>query len=432
MLQQWEPFFWQTTVAFELINSTTAFCVAPLPLYVLYLRYLLDVKVATISATRELADLFHYNTDRFLALNFRLLFGRLFCAGSSSSSSSSSHFRSKWRQIWTGKDDRWIKLQHSSLKNFPYVNRHVRVQAALMATCLELHATFVVCPSIGEIKLFIKIYIFYQLDSLSHLALTCCLIFAQFFFGKRQSRDFFFQQRHSLLTYLRLALDIAFFVWGFALSTFFLLFGSFIFLVGFFVHSRQLGEINAKLRRANNRQRKKQLQSKVSTTAYAALIERFRQLHHSILTSLYRAKVQFVDSTMLVIVLCNLQLNVFSAGRLLFERNLAPLDRLLLRVILFGEGVFVLFGGRMMLQLTTSLYAFSRYLHLAAVYLRKQLSDKLKMAAYYEVVHTTNRFCFSVGSFMRIDREHFISSLLLYTSYIFYVSKIVRKHYSHS
>ncbi len=139
------------------------------------------------------------------------------------------------------------------------------------------------------------------------LALILCLAFVQFICGTPRSRAFFFCQSHSPVLYLRLALDVGFIFYSFILSSLFILYSIFIFVLGRFVQCRQLVEITDQLRRPllthlNSRQK-----MKVSAKTYASLIERFRRLHNSILQSLYLSKVHFVDSTMLVLVLCNLQ-----------------------------------------------------------------------------------------------------------------------------
>ncbi len=144
VLSDWEPTFWQMKVAFDrLINSTTVFCIAPLLLYVAYLKYLLEFKIIKISITKLFADLFYYNTDNFVVLNFHFLYGKLLPL------SPNSIFLN-FKQIWSGKHDKRIQLKHQSLRHFPYASRHIRVQAALMAFFFEQLCIFLCYPGISK------------------------------------------------------------------------------------------------------------------------------------------------------------------------------------------------------------------------------------------------------------------------------------------
>src|SRR5699024_10950792 len=104
---------------------------------------------------------------------------------------------------------------------------------------------------------------------------------------------------------------------------------------------------------------------------------------------------------------CNVQPNVLSYGRLLYDRTLTPFDRLQLGVVLLGESLIIAYCGLVMLRMSSCLHSSAGYLHLATARLRGT-GDRLKMAAYYERVHSRGRFCFAIGSFIRIDKEHLV------------------------
>lgn len=167
----------------------------------------------------------------------------------------------------------------------------------------------------------------------------------------------------------------------------------------------------------------------MSANEYALLIKRYRRQHSAICRHFYLAKVQLVDNALLVAVLSNLFVNIFSVGMIVFEDNLNSYDQLFLGTIFLIESLAVGYGCRLMIGLTGKLHASAGYLHLATVNIKKLLKEKLKMMSYYEVVHSRNRLCFAIGSFIKIDKEHFLSSFFLYFSYVFYVGKIVRNYY---
>lgn len=396
MLQAWEPTLWQIKAAFEpLVNSTTLFCLSLLPLYIAYLQYLVDFKVAKVAALKLLGDLYLLNSDHFFTLNFRFLLRSVDC-------SSLKKAVNSLRQIWSCEGRRKILLSHKgALPSFPEVSHKTRVQVALLAATFELLFTFMVIPG---------------------STMATLLLFGHFFFfGARSSKNLLFNKAHSQIAFLRLTVDLAFTVYASALASLALFYCFLSFTLIFFVHCKQLSLLNEELKVAHYRK-------KGSLHRYVLLIGRYRAQHSAIYRHFYLAKVQLIDSILLVMVLSNLLVNIFSIGMFAFERGLTPYDKLLLVSIVFFEVMVVGYVCQLMLTLSRRLHSSAGYLHLATFYLRRP-SDKLKMMSYYEVVHSRNRLCFGVGSLIKIDKEQALSSVFLYTSYVLYASKMVRKQF---
>ena len=168
----------------------------------------------------------------------------------------------------------------------------------------------------------------------------------------------------------------------------------------------------------------------MTPSAYAVHVERYRRLHSTIWRNVYLLKVQLVDTALLVLVTSNVFTNVFLISQLLFQRKLALIEKMVFGFTIFAETAVGLSGWTLFANFAAMLYTSARYLHRTTLFLvgPSRLPDKLKMMSYYEMVHSTNRLTFSIGSLFRIDKELFLNYVFMYTGYIFYVSKLVKKN----
>ena len=239
-------------------------------------------------------------------------------------------------------------------------------------------------------------------------------------------RTGFLFQRLPPVVWLRLVVEGALTFYGVFVTVTFLFWAMAAAFLIKFVYERQLVELASQLQMGLYRASRWQM----TPPAYAALLRRYRVLHGVIWRNIYLCKVQLVDRGLLVLVVCNATANVFLVSMFLFNRELKLIERL---VVIFAIGVELLIcvvGATMMANFTDALYDSGRYLHRATIFMVGfgRLPDKLKMMAYYEVMHSSKKLCFSIGSLFEIRKKHFFNYLILYTSYVFYVSKMVRKH----
>ncbi len=236
----------------------------------------------------------------------------------------------------------------------------------------------------------------------------------------------FIFQAYPFIVYFRLAFEGVMTAYGLLVTITFLFWGMACAFLIKFVYERQLKELGAQLQMGLYRAARWQM----TPPAYGVLIRRYRVLHSAIWRNVYLCKVQLVDRGLLVLVVCNGTVNVFLVSMFLFNKELKLMERLVVIFAIDVELLICVIGATMMANFTDALYGSGRYLHRATIFMvgLSRLPDKLKMMAYYEVMHSSKKLCFSIGSLFEIRKKHFFNYLILYTSYVFYVSKMVRKH----
>ena len=235
----------------------------------------------------------------------------------------------------------------------------------------------------------------------------------------------FIFQAYPFIVYFRLAFEGVMTAYGLLVTITFLFWGMACAFLIKFVYECQLKELGAQLQMGLYRAARWQM----TPTAYAALLRRYRVLHCAIWRSIYLCKVQLVDRGLLVLVVCNATANVFLVSMFLFY-EVDLMEQLVAIFAILVETVICSGGAVLMANFSAALYGSGRYLHRATIFLvgPSRLPDKLKMMSHYEVVHSTSRLCFSIGSLFELRKELFLNYVFLYTGYVFYVSKMVRKN----
>lgn len=212
--------------------------------------------------------------------------------------------------------------------------------------------------------------------------------------------DGFIYQNYSPILYIQMIFEVSLATYTFSVTVLLIVYGTFSLVLAGFVYFCQLTDLNKELQKSS---------SKIQYfETYATLIRRYRLLHSTIWRNLLLAKVQLIDNLIFSVIASNALINVLAVQMLLYRGNdLTLINRLILGAGLAGECLLVLYSGGLISEVCVCLHASARHLHLAAVYL-KRLPDKLKVMAYYELVHSRQRLVFKIGTLAKIDREGFV------------------------
>lgn len=280
--------------------------------------------------------------------------------------------------LWNSSEHK-VRFAHSKLKNFPKISNVIRVRAIMMCQACELLVT--ANNAISAVAFALRFWLHlrlamrtFPLNRSTLFAIDLCINYcAQFVVAEK--------------------------IWYivFTLTSICLVF------------SAQLRHLSIYMSNAS---------MQISTNAlepmqYAARLHYYRTVHSMIATKLDQLNSDVISNVLLALVCCFLPSNVYQITLLLFVKiNSAgqSMDRASLWVMLVLQTPIAMICAIALAHVSSHLHHSGRYLHRSQIHLCSQnhsaslLRNKLKQLTYYELVHTKQRFHFTIGPLASISK----------------------------
>lgn len=239
-----------------------------------------------------------------------------------------------------------------------------------------------------------------------------------------------------MFTYLLAAFDMLtlnYFAWNTVRQAFFALHVLTIFTS---LTKGHMGELNASLVTALSQA---QMPSRYRFLTY------FTQEYHLLLRMARLANESLVSSLLFTSFLSNMSLNVIIIGSLLFRDSLQPSEQLVMLAVVAIQTFLALTSVLGLTSWSSSFGTSDRLLFRAQIlFLTSMKAEstkndhdhpqqsaltlaKLKLAALYEQVLSSDEFRFTLGPFVKISHASVYKYALLYSGMVMYVAKMVRK-----
>lgn len=164
LVRTWDPLLWTARETVGLLESPY-FCLALslFPLYAAFFQYMFEFRVREIAASQLMVDLYILNAESFLQLNLGFLFPCGVWATFKSKKLLKRFFKDVLWKVCLGRREEdlvGIRLEGSRLPQYPGITRMIRIQAALLATAIELLVSLLVIPVLGGGTICTKLFAF--------------------------------------------------------------------------------------------------------------------------------------------------------------------------------------------------------------------------------------------------------------------------------
>ena len=176
------------------------------------------------------------------------------------------------------------------------------------------------------------------------------------------------------------------------------------------------------------------------------LLRRFYREYHWLLSILQRFNRQIVSQIYFTAIVSNIAANLVIIANLLF-RNLPPVAITIMILFIFFQTLIAYVAAHGLANISNCFHQSDHLLYqlqlkitcnwqntkqlnqtkLKLIYLKSLwISQKLKLAVFYEMVCTTNKFCFTFGEHSKINHKTMFEFMFVYSGFIMYVSKMVK------